>query len=723
MPTGATSHRVSQRIWARPSEVVCLALLLLIVTATWCTHYHRWTLDSWGVPPVLTADNEWPRWQGAFRGDALWGMASAKATAEGEIGLFSKEPLALGAPFRANWNDWPTTEEALNEWWALLVRLFGLGRGSNLVLLSAHLLAAVSFYLLCRYLGYAKWPSCAGASLFALSRFAFWRGLPHLSLTYYWHVPLALLVVWWCVRERHLLSQRGKVAFCIAVGVLHGIQSIYYSGMFLQLLAGAAVLCAFARRGWRDIAAPIAIGCVVVASAALMNTDTLTYKLRHGANGAAIVRSYTDTQLWALKPLELLLPSSYNIGKIEHLTKEGYYNKALFIGEAGSPYLGIIGICSLLLLSGYAMRAVARNDFDGVPVHFWGIFWIFTYSIVGGITGLIGLWDIFIFRATNRYSIVILAAVLLFFVRQLSRLTFRWRDSRTLALSAAIIALGINDQVPPRQPKQEQATAEMMEGDEKFVAMLEAKLNPGAMVFQLPLMSFPEAAPVFEMTEYEPLRPYLHSHDLRFSYGDDKGRPRLAWQEELAQKDPAQQVALLEKYGFSALLINRSGYEDRAEALLTTLRKMGKNHVLARSGDFICIGLNPSREALSPPEFAEGWYQGEKNGIAVKHWSSGSAVLVLYNSQSGSRRVRLTFGLSASSQRMVAITDNGETLFEDSLESGDLLRSVDVTLTLHPGENVLHFTTDRPGDPPTAGEPRRLAFAVVNFQQRNDATP
>ena len=47
----------------------------------------------------------------------------------------------------------------------------------------------------------------------------------------------------------------------------------------------------------------------------------------------------------------------------------------------------------------------------------------------------------------------------------------------------------------------------------------------GAMVFQLPYRRFPETQPLARMADYDLMRGYLHSDDLRWSYGFMKGRP------------------------------------------------------------------------------------------------------------------------------------------------------------------------------------------------------
>jgi len=65
-----------------------------------------------------------------------------------------------------------------------------------------------------------------------------------------------------------------------------------------------------------------------------------------------------------------------------------------------------------------------------------------------------------------------------------------------------------------------------VQNDVDFCTSMEKSLAPHAMVFQLPVMRFPEGGPVHAATEYEMLRPFFFTKTLRFSFGSNQGRPR-----------------------------------------------------------------------------------------------------------------------------------------------------------------------------------------------------
>lgn len=681
-------------------ESLRVLALLVLVTLIWCTTYNRWTLRAWKEPI-------------SYGGDAWWGMAGAKAFADGEIGLANKTPVSLGAPFRANWNDYPSIEEGLGAWWGLLVRWFGVLPGSNLVLFAAHLLALLSFYFVCRRLRYNPWFSAAGAVIFACSRFAFSRGLQHLGLTYYWHIPLGLLVVWYCFERGPSQPSRRRTWFCLAVAVLFGMQNIYYTGIFCQFLLAAVVYQVWGRRQWKRAALPFSLVCLMAALFVLMNIDTFIYQFRSGPNPSVLVRIYAGLELYALKPIELFLPLIHRIAAFQDWAQTTYFRQSYSIGEPGSAYLGVVGVGALLFLIAASVRSLISNQLHKIPSHFWGVLWIFAFSIVGGINGIMGLFGLVFFRCTNRYSIVILAFVLLFLVRELSRLTRKWPVALSLFLAAALTAVGCYDQTVGSPPWDFHAAG--VKEDAYVAEQLNAKLPKRAMIFQLPVVDFPEVAGIGEMTDYEHFRPYLHSKDLRFSYGSNKGRTRERWQAEAVSLGMSGLVHLLETYGFSAVLINRAAYADNGNALLAELRAAGRSAILVDAPRLVAVALAPSPRRVLPPDFDRHWYDLEGAGRETRRWSDGDATITLENSSSKPKPVHLAFRLETLRPRQIRITKAAETLFHGNLEPTSAA-PVNFPLLLPTGKTVLRFTTDIPAEVPSNGDTRKLAFSLADFE-------
>lgn len=687
----------SEKKDSRHGERLSWLILLGLVTLIWCAAYNRWTREAWRTPID-------------YSGDTSAEFAAVKAMATGEImPILPKNPASLGAPFAANWNDYPTSDEAIFAWWALLVPVFGLFAAGNVALLSAHLLSAASFYFVCRILRYHRIWATACALLFSMSPFAFVRGLGHLILTFYWHVPLGILVVWWCVSGSVTFQSRKKLWACVAVAVLHGIQNPYYTGLFLQFLAIAALVCLVRGHGWRRAIVSLFLIGVALATLVLMNLDTLYSSLTLGPNNLAVIRNYSGVEFYALKPLELFLPHVHRLASFQNWASRVYFSQTVLQGEFGSSYLGVVGSAAFVFLLWIAFRALARGEAQSPQPHLAGIGLIFAFSVVGGINGILGVFGFVLFRCSNRYSIVILTLVLLFLVRGLSQLTRTWRPVPLFMVAVLIALLGLWDQVPfPPANEKIAKVAGQVAADRRFVASIEGRLPRRAMVFELPVHGYPEEGYVNNMFDYEHFRPFLYSRSLRFSYGSDKGRTRERWQEEVMLFGSYSFIQTLESYGFSAVLVNKKAYPDRAASLLLDLGSAGRSNVLAESQDLVCISLHPVLRPGIPPEYDRNWYGAEGDSTDSWRWSVGNATITLYNLDSGPKRVRLTFRIETPQPRSLDIYAGSKKVYSASIDPAHPPERLNLILLLRPGTNELSFRTDRPGEPPGNGDLRSL---------------
>jgi phosphoglycerol transferase len=267
-----------------------------------------------------------------------------------------------------------------------------------------------------------------------------------------------------------------------------------------------------------------------------------------------------------------------------------------------ASYQGIVGLACLLWLVFDSVRAMLERRERDVPMEAWQVLWIVLMFTTGGLNAILGTAGFTLFRSGCRYSIVIMAITLLWAVRRGSGLERRMLRGRRLdagilgVVGSAVVAacmVIVWDEVPRPPTKEEMvAIARQVDSDRAFTAKMEAALPEGAMIFQLPIMEFPEA-PVPGMTPYDHFRPYLYSKHLRYSFGSMKGRPREAWQQELGKRPLEAAATEIENRGFAAIYINRNGFPDRAQPIEKALRAMGyrKPPIVSASGDLVCIPL------------------------------------------------------------------------------------------------------------------------------------
>lgn len=597
-----------------PTQDVLLgAVVGLAALLGWCAANGKWTPAAWSYPTAYVNDSE--------RSDFLSNACQVKAAGYWfGVPFFWKTVPELGAPFGANWNDFPSLDEFVLGIQAALVRCLGLFAGLNASAAVAHMLAAVALYATARLSTDCNrlWSSVGGLA-FGLSPFIFAQSPHHMQVAYAWPVALFPLVWRWAATPSFLEFGGRRFWAAIAIAFLTGVHFIYYTNIFCQLVLLGAMVCAFRERSLRPLQPAIAVIGAAAVGIAMMNIDSWTYQAVHGRNPGAFVRDYKWLEIYGLKLVDLFIPPVTHRAGAFAAFSVAHRQAAPLLDEGGS-YLGIIGLAALALLIGTAVHACLDRRDREIPTEAWQVLWIVLMFTTGGLNALLGSFGITMFRAACRYSIVILAIVLLYAAQ---RLTY-WqqeaegvRDAvgKTLVFKAAaglLCALIFWDQVP-RAPSAAQIAeiVRYVDADREFVTSLEKNLPANAMIFQLPVMEFPES-PIPGVPPYDHFRPYLFSKQLRFSFGSHKGREREKWQQQLqnllvagaAPNQEANRIQFntdnvrravddLKKIGFSAIYINRNGFPDRGKGLEEALLDLGytKPPLRNATGDLACIIL------------------------------------------------------------------------------------------------------------------------------------
>ena len=140
---------------------------------------------------------------------------------------------------------------------------------------------------------------------------------------------------------------------------------------------------------------------------------------------------------------------------------------------------------------------------------------------------------------------------------------FKTRRVR-IAAAAGVLALGLMDQsgAAAGMNAEYPGTAAQLSSLEPFVRRIEERLPESAMVLQLPFRTYFNYSTIARMEPYEHLKLYLVSSRLRWSY-PALSNEQVAWQSERTRLDPARLPYHLAREGFSAVMIDRNGYDDR----------------------------------------------------------------------------------------------------------------------------------------------------------------
>jgi hypothetical protein len=590
-----------------------LAGLLGLVFFAWCAATTVWSMADFLRPAAYVEDPS--------KSDIVAVYAGIKAGNEGQAVPFAwKNVSRLNAPFTANWTDWPSLDELHGLALLILANLFGVFGGLNAALLLGHLLAAGTFYGVARVGGTSQLWACVGGLAYGLSPFMFAQSPHHSGVQWAWHVPLFTLVWRWVATDPGIEPWSRRFKQATGIGLLTGLLNIYYTNILCQLtLIGAAI------RYLRTRARPALLAALAVIAAAATgfvcsNLDTWTYKAIHGPNNGAVVREYKWLEIYGLKIKDLFIPPVTHRSDTLVEFSNAHRQAALLLDEDGASYQGIVGLACLIWLAGTAIACMATGREKEVPIEAWWVLWIVVMFTTGGLNAIIGALGFTMFRGACRYSIVILTITLLWAARRLTGLqaeatgrqpagTTDWGWIAAAAFAGLVI---LWDQVPRAPTAELQATIDrQVTADREFVEKMEAALPVGAMVFQMPVMEFPES-PGPGMPPYDHFRPYLFSKNLRFSFGTHKGRDRETWQPTVQAKffDGAtvdQQAGMirvnqanaqaaideLKRLGFSAIYVNRNGFPDRGKGIEDVLLDLGyaKPPIRNATGDLACFVL------------------------------------------------------------------------------------------------------------------------------------
>jgi len=91
------------------------------------------------------------------------------------------------------------------------------------------------------------------------------------------------------------------------------------------------------------------------------------------------------------------------------------------------------------------------------------------------------------------------------------------------------------------------------------------------------------------MDDYSHFRAYLHSKDLRWSYGTIKGRQGDRWQRMVANMPVDDMLKALSQAGFGGIYIDTYGFEDGGTKLISEVKEALKTEPLVSDNRRFCF--------------------------------------------------------------------------------------------------------------------------------------
>jgi phosphoglycerol transferase len=689
-----------------------------------------------------------------IRGDSVFFEMMVKSVVDHGWYLTNPE---LGAPGVLALHDFPQADAIhllaikvmsllFSSDWALLF---------NLYFLLGFPLIAVSALAVLRHFRVAPVPAAVASLLYAFlpSRVAI--GESHFFLSAFFQVPLAILVALWVAGEEPPLLAPGSRRWwprlaprsrrsiaAIAIALLVSGTGVYYAFFAGVLIVAAGVWTAIARRSPRHALAGVAVCAVIVVGLAVQSVPTLVYRHRMGPNAEAAARPTGQAETYGLKIAPLLLPvNGHRIAALANL-KDRYERATGTTPEVSATSLGVVGAVGFLILLGWFFRRAARDDAqagdDRRPL--WAALARLNLAALllaatGGFGVLFALMVSPLIRTYARMHVYV-AFFALFGVALLLDRLWRARPRAGLLASGAVLFVGLADQTTPAMVPPYARRAREFHADASFVRDLEARLPAGAQIFELPYLRFPEGGglPGTPMMDYDPLRPYLHSRALRWSYPTMVGRSGDDWTREVADQPIPDVVRALVEAGFDGVVVDRGGYPDRGAAIIGGLTAALGAAPSVTAPDYRLVffdlrgereraeaGLTPEARVLRRQQALDRpllrWHEffpPESGPDGSFRWCAGDCWIEIINPAAHPAPVDLSVSFASVQPASLRVTSS---VWTETIAIAPVGTPIARTLRVPPGRNWIRLQSD--GVPAFAlKDPRRLVFRAYDAHLR-----
>jgi phosphoglycerol transferase len=644
---------------------------------------------------------------------------------------------SLGAPGRGELYDFPVPHSThLIGFTLLCLFTHDYGLAFNLYYLATYpLIALAALYVLRRFSVSAP-VAVVCSILYAFLTFHVRRSQAHYILGSYYLAPFILLVaLWLCTGKVMFVFNHRRVPRPTKEGIISIITCILVGGdnPYYALFAGLFVVCGallgYFRFRYKYALVFGAALSVIVATSFVMNlTPNLIHFRDHGRNPMTD-RPPSDAEVYGLKIVQMLFPATNHRIPAFAQWKDTYNRQAPLVNENDTATLGIIASVGFFVLLAVFFAANPTSlQYSLAVLNLCGV-------LVGTIGGFGALFAFLVwpqFRGYNRISpfiafLSLFAVALLWdywIVRPASAGT---RTFHMFALGL-LAALGLADQIPRHSITSYSVVNGQQRTWRSYFGEIQGSLPSGSMIFQLPYLPYPQSPAPSNLGLYDELIPYLETTTLHWSYGSMAGREADQWNRVVASRPISELVDTLAASGFSGLLIDRFGYEDRGAAIEGQLNKdLHVDPFASSDGRYAYFPLAPvarelatrydaaTLEDLRHPLFAnmgKGCWPVEIVKEESWQWCDQQGELVLSNTSGQQRKIEVQVKIRTAWPGNVEIQGLGVNQSIKANNIGEVWRS---ELTLPPGKSSLIIRSDaRPVDAPA--DPRHMVFMAQELR-------
>lgn len=585
---------------AEPINLISISKVFLNTWKLWligaliCFELASVLMSGW--PKGLLPNLKFPY---IYKGDGLSHAWMAQRAIEGWI----FENPRSGYPFGSNFMDYPGSDSGN----LLIIKLLGLvttdyHSALNLFFLFSFPTTFVASFCVLVAIGLNKNLSFSASFLFVFQSFHFTR-IEHIFYLWYFVIPIFYYLGFKIFFTPPISIPKNfwfKLLNFLYFIVLASF-GVYYS-IFGIIILSTASLASWARNQTIKAVYPGAIAILLLIIGVIVNIGpNILYTKINGLNPEVAIRSSVEAEIYGLKFMQLIMPRSGHRNTKLASIPDNYNNTAPLVNENHMASLGLIGSIGYFILSLFLIAKLSNSNVDE-RMSFLSllIFILFMFGTIGGLGSLFSSTISSSIRGWNRISIFIafgsLAGTFLFIQIFVNRYFNKNQKAISLIFALVLCVFGLYDQTAKANVNLNLQTKNAFLQDQIFVQRIESSLPKGSAIYQLPYLKFPEGEPANRVQIYDLVSGFIHSKNLKWSFGGMKGREGDLFYRALAVEPIERQLEVIKALGFSGIYIDRRGYSDSANSLIEKLTLLlNRTPTISREdGEVIFFKIDPA---------------------------------------------------------------------------------------------------------------------------------
>lgn len=515
------------------------------------------------------------RYPFVFSGDALLWLMQGKRVSEGWFYQNSRQ----GYPFGSNTFRYPGFDNAefIVQKLLMYVGGFNYWEAMNIFIAITFPICTLITQVVLKKLNCSSQIAFLGGLLYTFLPFHFYR-FEHPTYVAYFVVPIYFLIG---LQVYDNQSSNSKIKFSLVLRqfILCLVLSTFgvYFTLFGLIFIGAMLLFGNSRQaGRRQLLYSLNYCIFLIVGLSINLMPSIWYMFVNRTSGMPdpVVRGRVEAEVFALKPLQLLLPERNHLINAFSNISEKYANSAPFVTENQGVSLGVV-VSIGLIFAGYFLFRKETNTDNSRMLRYLSTSVVFLL-LVGTTGGLgttlsyIGLRQI---RAWNRISIFIAFGSIAVLCLVLQSVGKRMSNRARAMIVFSILTLGLVDQAGGMYDYRTSKDKNEFDLSTEFTQQIEELSPTGTAVYSLPYMTFPESGNSHDLETYQQGIGFLASEKMRWNYGALKFSDGDIYFSELSKQTISTQIRVIKRIGFGGIYVDLRGFTDGGKTIIEEIKK------------------------------------------------------------------------------------------------------------------------------------------------------